>query len=297
MLMGCDSGAYKPVSFRPGPPQSQARTVSSVPLRVGLAPILSPQSSGEGLVSLCGSLSRRLGRPVVPILGADYRETNDMLALEQLDVGIVCSGAFADPRLDRACKPLLVPLLAGTGSTYECYLIVRTEDPARRLEDLQGRDFVFTDSLSLTGYIHPIARLSAMGRTAGSFFSRISFSHSHDRSIAMVLDRSSSAAAVDSSVFTSWKEHDPAEARNIRILERSEPFPAPPLVVRASLPPEDKATLRQAFQDLAQSDEGKKILKQIGWTGFQVPDAGYLRRLEKLHRLFETLRGQDRLPT
>lgn len=112
LLSGCDSRGYTQVSLQPTAPQSQPRTVSSVPLRIGLAPILSPQSSGEGLVALCSALSRRLGRPVIPMLGADYRETNDMLALEQLDVGIICSGAFADPRLDRVCKPMLVPLLA-----------------------------------------------------------------------------------------------------------------------------------------------------------------------------------------
>jgi phosphonate transport system substrate-binding protein len=295
-LLGCDRQSYAPVSLQPGAARTRSKANALAPLRVGLAPILSPSSGGEGLVSLCKALSSRLDRPVVPLLGADYRETNDMLALGQLDVGIVCSGAFSDPRLDRVCEPLLVPLLLGTGNSYESFLIVRAQDPAVRLEDLKGREFVFSDSLSLTGFIHPVARLYAMGQTPGHFFSKVSFSRSHDRSIAMVVDGTISAAAVDSSVFMAWREHHPVEAKNIRILERSEPFPAPPLVVRVSLAPEDKAMLRKAFLDLANTEEGKELLKKIGWTGFEVPDARYLARMEQLHRLFGKLRGKNVLP-
>ena len=262
-----------------------------------MAPILSLRTGGEGLVSLCQAMSQHLGKQVTPFLGADYRETNDMLYLKQLDMGIVCSGAFSDPRLDRTCEPLLVPLLIGAGSTYESFLIVRAKDPAHRLEDLEGRDFVFTDALSLTGFIHPLSRLCALGRTPESFFSKVSFSHSHDRSIAMVLDGGVTAASVDSAVFMMWKERQPSEARNLRILERSEPYPAPPIVVQTTLSEQDKTALRNALLDLGQSEEGKEILKKIGWTGFQVPDAEYLRRLDRLRKLYGKLRGQNCLPT
>jgi phosphonate transport system substrate-binding protein len=262
-----------------------------------MAPILSLRTGGEGLVSLCQAISQRLGKQVTPLLGADYRETNDMLYLKQLEVGIVCSGAFSDPRLDRTCEPLVVPLLLGAGSTYESYLIVRAKDPAHRLEDLEGRDFVFTDALSLTGFIHPMSRLCALGRTPEAFFSKVSFSHSHDRSIAMVLDGGVTAASVDSAVFMMWKERHPSEARNLRILERSEPYPAPPIVVQTTLSEQDKTALRRALLDLGQSEAGKEILKKIGWTGFEVPDAEYLRRLDRLRKLYGKLRDQNCLPS
>ena len=297
MLVACDSRDYKAVSLQPGTPQGHPRVESKGILRVGMAPILSLRTGGEGLVSLCQAMSQRLGKQVNPLLGSDYRETNDMLYLKQLEVGIVCSGAFSDPRLDRTCEPLVVPLLIGAGSAYESYLIVRAKDPAHRLEDLEGRDFVFTDALSLTGFIHPISRLCAMGRTPESFFSKVSFSHSHDRSIAMVVDGSITAAAVDSAVFMMWKDRHPSEAKNLRILERSEPYPAPPIVVQSTLSMEDKDALRKTLLDLAQSTEGKDILKKIGWTGFEVPNADYLRRLDKLRKLYGKLRGQNCLPT
>ena len=295
-LAGCEGRNYAPVSLQPAAPQGPSAAQPRAPLRVGLAPILSPRSGGEGLVSLCEAMSRRLDRPVVPMVGADYRETNDLLALGQLDVGIVCCGAFSDPRLDKLCEPLLVPLLAGTGTSYASLLIVRAQDPARCLEDLRGRDFVFTDSLSLTGYIHPVARLGALGETPATFFSRVSFSHSHDGSIAMVTGGTCSAAAVDSAVFAAWRDLHPRESSKVRILERSDPFPSPPLVVRSALPAAEKELLRKAFLDLAATVEGKRILAKIGWTGFLVPDAAYLQRMDRLRRLFGKLRGQNVLP-
>lgn len=293
LLLGCGSQDYRAVSFRPAEAPPQATAHGLQPLRVGLAPILSLQGGGEGLAALCMDLTRRLGRPVVPLLGSDYREINDMLGLGQLDVGIVCAGAYTDPRLDRVCDPLLVPLLMGTGSTYQSYIVVRDQDPAQRLEDLRNASFVFTDSLSLTGYIYPVSRLCGLGRTPGSFFSRTSFSHSHDRSLAMVADGGVGAAAVDSSVYKVWRAQRPDEAQQVRILERSEPFPSPPIVVQSTLPPAEKAALRQAFLDLAGTAEGKVILAKIGWTGFQEPDAPWRDRMDHLRRLFRKLRAQN----
>jgi phosphonate transport system substrate-binding protein len=293
LLLGCRSQEYKAVSLQPGgtPPPLAAR--GPQPLRVGLAPILSAQGGGEGLAALCAGLSRRLGRPVVPLLGSDYREINDMLGLGQLDVGIVCSGAYEDPRLCKVCGPLLIPQLIGSGSTYQSYIVVRDQQPARRLEDLRGASFEFTDSLSLTGYIYPVSRLCELGQTPGTFFSKVAFSHSHDRSLAMVLDGSVVAAAVDSSVFKVWRDRHPEEAHKLRILDRSEPFPSPPIVVENALPATEKEALRRAFLDLADTEEGKAILLKIGWTGFQAPDAQWQLRMDHLMRLFRKLRAKN----
>lgn len=296
-LLGCDSRGYQSVSLRPGEAVAPDSGRGVHPLRIGLAPILSIEGSGEGLAMLSAALSRNLGRPVQPLLGSDYREINDMLGLGQLEVGIVCAGAYADPRLSKVCEPLLVPLLMGAGSTYQSYIVVRDEDPSRRLEDLQGASFVFTDSLSLTGYIYPVSRLSGLGRAPGTYFSKVSFSHSHDRSLTMVVEGSVRAAAVDSSVYKVWLDRHPAEARRLRILERSEPFPAPPIVVQASLPSSEKEALRRAFLDLPDSEDGRAILAKIGWTGFQMPDDPWRKRMNHLDHLFRTLRAKNRLPS
>ncbi len=292
-LLSCHSQDYQAVSLSAGPPPSQAASPGLRPIRLGLAPILSVQGSGEALAALCQALSRQLGRPVVPLLGSDYREINDMLGLGQLDVGIVCAGAYADPRLCRVCEPLLVPLLIGGGATYQSCIVVQEANPSRSMADLRGASFEFTDSLSLTGYIHPVARLCGMGERPGTFFSTVGFSHSHDRSLSMVADGSVTAAAVDSSVFSVWKERHPEAARRVRILEASDLFPSPPIVVENQLGGEPKEALRQAFLTLATHAEGKAILHKLGWTGFQQPDAAWHRRMDRLNRLFGKLRAKN----
>jgi phosphonate transport system substrate-binding protein len=297
LLLGCGSRGYQSVSLSPGEVAATDFVKGTHPLRIGLAPILSIDGAGEGLAMLSAALSRKLGRPVHPLVGSDYREINDMLGLGQLEVGIICAGAYADQRLNKVCEPLLIPLLTGTGSTYQSYIVVKEEDPSRRLEDLHGASFAFTDSLSLTGYIYPVARLSGLGWAPGTFFSRVSFSHSHDRSLAMVLEGTVRAAAVDSSVFKAWVGHHTHEARKLRVLEQSEFFPSPPIVVQASLQPQEKAILQRAFLDLAESEDGKAILAKIGWTGFQIPDARWHKGMEHLDHLFRTLRAKNSLPS
>ena len=293
LLSGCRSQGYTSVSMNPGAPKASPAATEPAPIRLGLAPILSVQGSGAALTALCQALSSHMGRPVTPLLGGDYREINDMLGLGQLDVGIVCAGAYADPRLCRVCEPLVVPLLIGSGSTYQSYLVVQAQNPARSLEDLKGASFEFTDSLSLTGYIFPVARLCALRQKPGAFFRTVAFSHSHDRSLSLVADGTVDAAAVDSTVFKVWTENHPRQARHLRILERSEPFPAPPIVVEDQLSSSGKEALHAAFLDLTSTKAGQAILKEIGWTGFQQPDALWRRRMDHLNRLFGNLRAKN----
>lgn len=292
-LLGCKSQDYKVVSLEAGTPQPQVSGHGPQPIRLGLAPILSVQGGGEALAALCQALSRRIDRSVVPLLGSDYREINDMLGLGQLDVGIVCAGAYADPRLHQVCEPLLVPLLIGSGNTYQSYIVVQEGNPGRSLVDLRGTSFEFTDSLSLTGYIYPVSRLCGLGQKPGTFFSSVGFSHSHDRSLFLVADGGVTAAAVDSSVFKVWRDRHPEEAKRLRILERSEPFPSPPIVVENQLPRKDKDALRRAFLDLADTQEGRAILQKIGWTGFQDPDDLWRTRMDHLSGLFGKLRAKN----
>lgn len=291
--LGCKTQAYKAVSLAAGSSQAQVVCHGPQPIRLGLAPILSVQGGGEALAALCQTLSRRMDRPVVPLLGSDYREINDMLGLNQLDVGIICSGAYADPRLRKVCQPLLVPQLIGSGATYQAYIVVRAGNPGRSLVDLKGTSFEFTDSLSLTGYIYPVSRLCGLGQKPGTFFSSVGFSHSHDRSLSMVVDGSVAAASVDSSVFKVWKDRHPEEAKRLRILERSEAFPSPPIVVKDELAQHDKDALRRAFLDLADTQEGRAILQKIGWTGFQEPDGLWHSQMDRLNRLFGKLRAKN----
>ena len=216
-----------------------------------------------------------------------------MLALGQLDAAIVCTGAFADPKLSQSCKVLLVPQLPPEGSYYRSVIVVRTGDPANRFEDLRGRSAVFTDPLSLTGYLYPLSRLCAMGQRPSAFFGALSFSQSHDRSIASVADGLADAAAVDSAVFEDWMERDASHSKALRILDRSGLFPSPPIVVRSSLAAPERERLRTAFLDLAAAGGGGTILKQMGWSGLKEPDPEYLERLRATGAFMKGLYDQD----
>ncbi|MGC8763960.1 MAG: PhnD/SsuA/transferrin family substrate-binding protein [Acidobacteriota bacterium] len=291
LACGGPDGGYRTVSFQPAA-ENPAAGPQKEAIRLGMAPILSARAGGEGLTLLAEALSRRLQRPVVPILGSDYREVNAMLAYGQAEAGVVCTGAFSDPQLCERCDPLLVPLLEGTGPLYHGLVVVRKGAALRAFEDLEGKSFLFTDPLSLTGYLYPLSLLCERGRDPGSFFASVGFSHSHDRSLEEVARGSADGAAVDETVYLLWVRANPEKAQRLEVLLKSRDFPSPPVVVRKDLPAGDREALRRALVDLPGSPDGRAVLTAMGWTGFEEPDAAYLQRLQDLQGLFGRLHAR-----
>lgn len=290
VLAACAPGGdgYETVSFETKAPPASVRPEKAA-LRLAMAPILSARASGEGLTALVEELSRQTGVTVAPVLGSDYREVNTMLAFGQAEVGVVCTGAFADPQVCEYCDVLLVPLLPSTGAVYHGLIVTGTRREASGFDSLRGRSFLFTDPLSLTGYLYPFSLLCDRNLSPADFFGSVAFSHSHDRSLEAVADGTVEAAAVDEAVYLSWKAADPSRAGRLRVLLRSEAFPSPPLVVRKTLPPAERESLKKAFLELGRRPGGRRALDAMGWTGFQEPDAAYRQRLESLRLFFRHL--------
>ncbi len=286
-LLACHDRDYKPVSLKAPASPVAAQPGTPPPVFIGMAPIISAQASAQGMALLAQALSQPLGLRVKPFFGASYQEINDMVLFGQLDAAIVCTGAFSDPAFARSTRVLLVPQIPPGTSYYHALIVVARSSTFHRFNDLEGASIAFTDPLSLTGCLYPLARVRSSGRNPHLFFGRVHFTHSHDRSLAMVAGGLIQSASVDSAVFREWTGHHPQEAEALRILDRSPDFPAPPIVVPASLSPARAEELRRSFLGLPASEKGRRALALMGWTGFAEPDATYLKHLAEVGLMME----------
>ncbi|MFN3477719.1 MAG: PhnD/SsuA/transferrin family substrate-binding protein, partial [Candidatus Methylomirabilales bacterium] len=168
---------------------------------------------------------------------------------------------------------LAVPQVGGQ-TTYQSYIIVPADSPARQWGDLRGTTFAFTDPLSLSGYMAALALLKSGGETPEEFFSRTLFTYSHDNSVRAVAEGWVDGAAVDSLVYRALLEQDAFYRDRTRVLWESDPFGAPPVVAPLGLDPDLRARLRAVLLDMDRSREGREVLALLGVDRFVPGDEG-----------------------
>ena len=200
-------------------------------------------------------------------------------------MAFVCSGAYIQGKDEFGMELLAAPQINGE-TVYYSYLIIPSSSPANKLEDLKGTRFAFTDPLSNTGCLSPrYILLTQMNETPDHFFKEIKFTYSHDTSIKAVAQEKVDGASVDNLVYDYFKKTNPDLINKTKIINISEPYGIPPVVVSPKLEPELKKILRDVFLDMHQNNKGKEILKNLMIDKFiLIPDSSYdsIRRMETI---------------
>lgn len=249
----------------------EASAADAAPLRFVVGSMVSPRASFEHYRELLDLLGGNLGRPVEMVLRKSYRETNEMLRTGEADAGWICTGAFASMDPDNAPRLLASPVTGGAPQ-YQSFIIVRADAGIVRLEDLRGRSFAYVDPLSLTGRAWVVSRLAQDHIRDRDFFRTIAYSGSHDRSIEMVADGTVDGACVDSLVFQGLATLAPERMSSLRVIDRSPPFPSPPLVASPHMPHSESDRLAAVLTSIHRLPEGTQILQDLGLERLDPPD-------------------------
>lgn len=283
-LLGCQRApeSLPYVDFQQRVPIQQPQNQDVIPLRVGIATVLSPQSSAEAYSGLIDYLALRLGRPAVMVQRRDYTAMNAAIARREVDIAFICTWAYVIGQREHGFALVAVPVVNGK-PTYESWVIVRADLPVRTFADLRDRTFAFVDPLSNTGYLYPRYLVHQLGETPETFFRRTFFTYGHDRAIRAVLQGVADGAAVDSLVFQFMLQREPELAEKVRVIARSPEFGAPPVVAAPTLSPTLRTQIRDLLLHAHEDPVGKPALQAIGVDRFVAgEDAWYdeVRRLE-----------------
>lgn len=254
-------------------------------LRVAVSAMISPKETFAYYKELFGYISRKTNKKIKIIQRKTYSEVNKLLNNHQVDMAFICSGAYVNERQDgHPIKIVAIPVINGR-PTYQAYIITYKSSEVKKFEDLKGKSFAFTDPLSNTGYFYAISRIRSLGYNKETFFKDYVFTYAHDISIQLVAKQVVDGASVDGLIFDYLQHSHPERLKNIRIVEKSQLFGIPPIVVPSSTP---DSTLKKLQRILCQMDKdtmGVKILKKLMIDRF-VPanDSLYnsIRRMDKI---------------
>lgn len=144
-------------------------------------------------------------------------------------------------------------------------------------EDMGGKTFAFNDPNSTSGYLVPSAFfMTEMGMDPKKFFSKVTFSGSHEASILAVANKKVEIASTNLPDLTQLTREGKVPRGGLRVIWVSKLIPNDPIVVRKDMP----ASLRSAITESLTTMKARspETFKEIGaWLGGFVPadDAKY----------------------
>ena len=247
----------------------------TIPLRVAVAAVISPEGTVQSYSPLLNYLEDKLNRPIELVQRRTYLEVNDLIEHGEVDVAFVCTSAYVEGHDTFGLELLVAPQVDGK-TTYNSVLIVPSSSKAQSMSDLQDKVFAFTDPISLSGRVYPTYMVDQLGFTPEVYFARTFFTYSHDEAIRAVAKGLADGAAVDSLVFEFALVRDPTLAEKVRIIHRSPDFGIPPVVFSPFTRPQVKADLQSLFLEMSNDPSAQEALNSIGVQRFVIiEDSAY----------------------
>ena len=231
-------------------------------LKVAVSAILSPRETFSLYEDLFAYIGESLGMPVEFHQRPTYQEINEMLEQGQLDFAFICSGAYIDLDQEKGVQLLAVPVTGGR-TVYQAYIIVPASSPVQTFLELRNSNFAYTDPMSNTGYLYVLYRLKELNETKDEFFASTMFTYGHDISIQMVGRGIVDGASVNQLVFDYLKEKHPQRVQDVRIIEVSESYGLPPVVVSNRMAGETRERLLQLFLHMHEDEQVREILQDL----------------------------------
>lgn len=245
-------------------------------LRIGVGARISPRETAGSYEEMLNWVGRKLGRKVELVQYTTYAEMDSALERLDLDFAFIGAGSYVRDHARFGVELLVAPQIRGVPFCYS-YLLVPASAPAKRLADLRGKRFAFTDPTSASGRLVPTYMIGKeFGVGPEAFFGSVAFTWSDDRSIDEVNAGRVDGASVDGLLYDYLAKRNPARVKNVRVLTRSMPYGIPPFVSTRAADPRVKMQLRELLLSMHEDAEGKQILGTMEIERFIVPaDANY----------------------
>jgi phosphonate transport system substrate-binding protein len=243
---------------------------ASNPLKMAFVPSADSQkvlASGQPLADL---LTQQTGLSFTVSVPTSYAAVVEAMGAENVDVGWLAPFAYVLAH-DKFNSQVILASVRGGSKTYTGQVITHVDSGINYLRDLPGKKFGFVDPSSASGFLYPSALLKANGIDPKTAFSESVFAGGHDKVVIAVYNRQVDAGATfgdsvpgqTTDARTLVQSTLPDVMDKVKVIGVTDPIPNDTVSVRAGLPDDMVAKIRDGMLAVAQSDQGKQYLKDL----------------------------------
>jgi phosphonate transport system substrate-binding protein len=275
--------------------------IAGMPAELVFAVVPAENAAGvtERYTPFVDYMSRRLGTKVTLRVANDYAAVIEGQRSGLIHFAFYGPSAFARALMTGApVEAFLIEVNEDGTKGYYSVFYVKSDSPFRSLQDLRGKNLGLVDPNSASGNNVPRFALSKMGIVPEQFFGRVIYTGSHENAVIALQQGTVDVAAnwwndERESNLMRMTRKGMTKAEDFRIVFRSEQIVNSPMAWLATLPPETKQSIRQAFLDLPQREPElfRRMTdgKQRPWE--PVDNSAYQQMIE-LNRFVDNLRRQ-----
>jgi phosphonate transport system substrate-binding protein len=215
--------------------------------------LLSTESApevGRRWTPVLEQLSKDLGIPIKQVAATDYRGSIEAFKFNKAQIGQLGPKGYIEASNNNYANVEPVVQLQHTNGSlgYRSCLIVHADADLFSPEDTAGKTFAFNDPNSTSGYLVPMTFfLTEMGIDPKEYFSKQTFSGSHEASILAVANKKVDVASTNLPDIQQMTMEGKIPRGAVRVIWVSKLIPNDPIVVRKDLPDNLKQAIQQAL--------------------------------------------------
>ena len=265
-------------------------TAQETRLRLAFIPQENPDKLLGDIAAITGWLADQIGVPVEGFVTIDHAAAVEALRNGDADVSFMGALPFVLAEAEIGAVPLLSEVYRDAPS-YTGRVFVRRDSGIETLADLRDKDIAFTDPISESGYLYPLAEfvdagLIATPNEADAFFGRVFFAGGYQQAMQAMAE-----GLVDAAGASQYADLllSPGQQAQVTWIAESDPIPSHVVIARPGL----DAGLRTRFVDAMlrlNAPENRNLLRYLyGPDGYVIADSANYEGVRAMARRYGLL--------